>query len=126
MDMMSLQLRPLVCTALTTVVLSKHCKCCAVAAKAVEVFHGTSRSSCSGPTQAAFGTQNQWCAHIQLQGSKCRWQCSGRGCLQTHDSGGNQSSSKSGPTVASLAATEALVVRMLSVAAHSLKLHTHP
>lgn len=31
-----------------------------------------------------------------------------------------------GPTVASLAATEALVVGMLSVAAHSLQVHTHP
>lgn len=31
-----------------------------------------------------------------------------------------------GPTVASLAATEALVAGMLSVAAHTLQVHTHP
>lgn len=40
------------------VVLGKHCKCSAVATKAVGVFHGTSRSTCSGPTQAALETQN--------------------------------------------------------------------
>lgn len=123
--MMSLQLRPLMCTALPTVDLGKHCKCCAVVAKAVGVFHGTSRSSSSGPAYVALGTQTSD-VHIM----SCRGPTAGGGVVAgavcRHMIVETRAVAGLGPTVASLAATKALVVSMLSVTAHSLQVHTHP